>query len=132
MARGRGSGGNSAFKQLRGRIKNFPLTLAVEVASKAAPDLTGLTQDAYGSGRNVYGDARPTSTVDGSPLTLDASGKTKTGLRFTSVGTVVRAVLPEKYQRFLIGKYGILPNGGLPAKWRSNLDGIVAKVKPPA
>lgn len=132
MARGRGSGGNSAFKRLAGQLKRFPTTLAAEVASKAAPDLTGLTQDAYGSNRNVYGDARPSSTVTGEALDLNLSGKTATSLRFTATGTRVRAVLSEKYQRFLIGKYQILPNGPIPAGWRAHLDGLVKKATPPA
>jgi hypothetical protein len=130
MARGRNSGGNSALRQLKSQLKRFPVTLAESVGKKAAPGLTGLTQTAFNSQRNVYGDARPTSTVTGAPLTLRASGKTATGLRFVSIGRVVKSVLPEPYMRFLIGKYGILPNGPLPAGWRAYLNGLVKQARP--
>ncbi len=131
MARGRGSGGNAAMRGLIGKLKNFPMTLAAEVAGKAAPDLTGLTQQAFSSHRSVYGEARPVSKVTGEPLSLVASGDTERSLRFIAVGTRVRAALSEKYQRYLI-RYGILPNGAIPAGWREHLDGLVKKAQPPA
>lgn len=106
------------------QLRKLPVTLAASVAMDAAPALTGLTQSAYGAGQTVYGDARPRG-VDGQPLTLHKSGATQAGLRFLNVGTIVRCVLPNNYQRYLIGKYRVLPNGTMPAAWRAKLDQIV-------
>jgi len=112
------------------KLRALPVTMAAAVASEAAPAMTGLTQGAYSSAQTVYGDARPRG-VDGQPLTLHKTGATEAGLRFINVGTIVRCVLPNKYQRYLI-RYGILPNGGMPAAWRAKLDTIVHAQKGPA
>ena len=55
-----------AVKQLPGlsirgfkkQLADLPLSVADAIARQAAPLLTGFVQEAYDSGRNVYGDAR--------------------------------------------------------------------------
>jgi hypothetical protein len=121
----------SSLKRMKQTLKALPRTVAADVAKRAAPALTDLTQEAFTSGRNVYGDARPASTVDGRALTLERTGATKAQMRFVQVGTVVRCVLGPKYARYLIGKYGILPNGALPARWSFKLGEIVKTTKDP-
>lgn len=121
----------SSLKRMKQTLKDLPRTVAADVAKRAAPAMTDLTQEAFASGRNVYGDARPTSKVDGRALTLERTGATKGQLRFVQVGTVVRCVLGPKYARYLIGKYGVLPNGALPARWSFKLGQIVKETKDP-
>jgi hypothetical protein len=118
------------FKQ---RLREFPITLAAEVSKAVAPALTDLATGAYDGGRTVYGDTRPKG-VEGQALDLEATGATRAQLRFVAVGTVVRCVLGTKWSKYLIGKYGILPNGNaaVPAAWRAKLDAIVAAQKGPA
>lgn len=113
------------FKQ---QLKALPITVAQEVAKKAAPAMTDLTREAYSGGRTVYGEARPNG-VNGQPLSLHKTGATEGSLRFVQVGTIVRCVLGRNYQRYLIGKYGILPNGAMPSDWRKRLDQILGNVK---
>lgn len=112
------------------KLKALPITLAAEVATDAAPAMTELTQQAYSSGRSVYGEARPAG-VNGQPLTLHKTGATQAGLHFIRIGTIVRCVLPNSYQRYLI-RYGLLPNGGMPSAWRAKLDQIVHSKQGPA
>lgn len=121
----------SSIKRLKQSLRELPRTLAVDVATRAAPAMTGLTQEAFDGGRSVYGEARPVSKVDGHALDLEVTGATKAQLRFVPVGTVVRCVLGPKYARYLIGKYGILPNGALPASWSKRLGDLVKETKPP-
>ncbi len=118
------------FKQ---QLREFPLTLAAEVSKAAAPALTDLTTGAYDGGRTVYGDTRPKG-VDGQALDLDATGATRAQIRFVAVGTIVRCALGTPYAKYLIGRYGILPNGNaaVPAAWRAKLDALVAAQKGPA
>ncbi len=111
-------------------LRKLPVTLAAAVATEAAPALTGLTHGAFTGGQTVYGDTRPRG-VDGRPLKLYKTGATEAGLRFINVGTIVRCVLPNNYQRFLV-RYGILPNGAMPAAWRAKLGEIVHAQKAPA
>ena len=129
MAAGGLKGNLSTLRGLKAKLQAFPLTVRHDVAQQAAPAMTSLTQQAYNSDTTVYGNARPSSEVDGSTLTLDKSGRTKAGLRFVSTGTIIRCALPERYTKFLIGRYEILPNGALPPKWSAKLAEIVAAQK---
>jgi hypothetical protein len=118
-----------SIKDLKATMRALPKTLAIDVARRAAPAMTGLTVQAFNSARTVYNEARP-SGVDGGQLTLVKSGRTRDALRFISVGTIVRCVLPTKWARFLIGKYGVLPNGALPVAWSRRLTEVVKEAKP--
>ncbi len=110
-------------------LRDMPRTLAADVAKRAAPAMTDLTQASFDSGQTVYGDARPRG-AEGQPLTLRKTGATEAQMRFVSVGTIVRCVLGPKYARYLIGKYSILPNGAMPVKWAERLRTLVAESKP--
>lgn len=86
-----------------------------------------ITQAAHASGQTVYGKPRPVG-VNG-PVDLVKTGATRRDLRFATVGTIVRAVLPERYMRYLIGRYEVLPNGRIPASMRRTLDRLVQETK---
>jgi hypothetical protein len=121
--------GNATFASLKQRLNTLPRTVAVDVARRASPQLTALTQEAFSGGSTVYGEARPLG-VDGKPLDLQRTGAVAGQLRFTTNGTIVRAVLGPKYSRYLIGKYGVLPNGSMPVRWRSAMAQLVKETKP--
>ena len=111
---------------LKSRLRALPVSIAHDVAQRAAPEMTGLTREAFAGNRSVYGDPRPASRVSGAPLSLTRTGATARELRFVAVGTIVRCVLGPKYAKYLIGKYGVLPNGALPAAWSDRLRAVVA------
>ena len=67
--------------------------------------------------------------MDGARLLLVKSGATREALRFVSIGTIVRCVLPTRWAKYLIGKYGILPNGSLPVRWAKSLKQVAAETK---
>lgn len=121
----------SSIKGLKASLRALPLSVAHDVAQSAAPAMTTLTTDALASKRTVYGDTRPLG-ADGNPLTLQRSGRTRATMKFVANGTTVRCVLGTPYARYLIGKYGILPNGALPVEWSRRLAEIVAALRPPA
>src|SRR6187431_1600736 len=106
-------GNLSTIKGLKTRLQTLPVTIAADVAKRAAPALTAATSADFSSGRTVYGEARPAS-VNGGSLSLVKSGATRDALKFVAVGTIVRCVLGPKYSRYLIGKYNVLPMGALP------------------
>ena len=124
-------GNLSSLKGLKQTIRALPVTIAADVAKRAAPALTSEARDAFVSNTTVYGESRPAG-VHGQPLSLVQSGATRDALRFVSIGTIVRCVLPTRWARFLIGKYAILPNGALPVGWSKSLAQEFAetKVKP--
>lgn len=120
----------SHIAKLKGAIRDLPKTVAHDVAQRAAPAMTSLTRNAFTSAETVYGEPRPAGK-GGALLTLHKTGATEAQLRFVSVGTIVRCVLGPKWARYLIGKYGILPNGALPAKWSKRLGEIVGEFRAP-
>ena len=126
MARVRHSGGLD-FRGLKKHLKKLPATVAVAAAPKVAGELTTRARAAFDGGSTVYGDARP-SSVNGGPLTLVRTGATRAAVRFASAGSVVRAVLSQKYTRYLI-RYGILPNGkaAMPSEWSKATGEIVGR-----
>jgi len=120
----------SSLKRLKANLRALPLSIAHDVSQRAAPAMTDLTQQAFTSKRNVYGEARPLSTQAGhKQLTLHRTGAVQAALRFVANGTVLRCVIGPNYARYLIGKYGILPNGALPASWSRRLGEIVDTTK---
>lgn len=116
------------LSSIKGALKALPRTIAADVAKRAAPALSGLTTEAFASARTVYGEARP-SGVSGRTLSLVRSGATRDALRFVSIGTIVRCVLPTPWAKYLIGRYGILPNGSIPVRWSARLGALVAETK---
>jgi hypothetical protein len=117
--------GNQALAQLKRDLAAMPVSMAHDVARQVAPVLTMLAQQSFDAGVNVYDDARPVG-VRGQSLSLVRSGATRRTVRFVANGTIVRCVLPTKYAKYLIGKYGILPNGKPPIRWTRSIDTIAA------
>lgn len=115
--------GISSIARLRTAIKDLPIRIRSAVAKDAEAVLTTLVRESFDAGRTAYGTARPAGT-NGQALTLRKTGATRSDLGFVAVGTIVRAVLGRNYQRFLVGKYAVLPQS-LPAAWSKELGQIV-------
>ena len=114
----------SKLQQIAAAMRGLPRTLAIDAAKKVAPDLTEKATTAFDAGVTVYGDARPDGKTG--PVTLHKTGALEAGLKFTSVGTRVRAVLTVPYAKFNV-RFGILPRGGsvMPTAWSESIDGII-------
>jgi hypothetical protein len=115
-------------KGLNKRLRALPISIAHNIAHRAAPMLTTLAVEAHQARRSVYGESRPAG-ADGEILDLVVTGDTARDLRFVANGTVVRAVLGTRYAKYLIGKYGMLPNGAIPVSWSDALKDLVATYK---
>ena len=119
--------GISSINRLKSAIKELPLRIRSAVAQDAAGVLTNRMRDAYEEGRTVYNTPRPLS-VDGKPLSLVQTGRTKGALFFVAIGTIVRAQLPTRYAKYLVGKYKIMPQS-LPVEWREELEKLVREYR---
>lgn len=115
--------GIASIAKLKSAMRELPIRVRADVAREAAPVLNRLLHSDFDAGRTVYGDARPLG-VDGKPLDLTKSGKTRATLNFVSVGTILRVQLGTKYARYLVGKYKVLPTT-LPAAYRGELEALV-------
>lgn len=118
----------STFNRLKKNLRALPISLAHDVAKRAAPNMTDFATGAYNSGRTVYDAARPLG-VNGNRLSLHRTGDTEKTLRFKADGRIVRCVLGTRYAKYLIGKYGVLPSGRIPARWQARLAELVANAK---
>lgn len=122
----------TSIGKLRKAIKEFPLSVRESIARDAHGWLTNETRDAFFSGRTVYETPRPAS-VDrrhtGEPLSL--IGPARNGrhvlqdIGWTNTGTIIRALLNQRYARYLVGQYKILPNNKLPASWQEHLESLL-------
>jgi hypothetical protein len=122
-------GNISTLNDLRAKLRSLPRTVAQVVAPRAAVAMTELAREAFANGNTVYGEDRKRG-VGGDELTLKLTHLTESTLRFESAGSTVRCVLDSRYAKYLIGKYRILPMGGLPVPWSQRLSTIVHEVKP--
>lgn len=128
MSRVRGPVGN--LRNLNKALRALPRRAAIEIARVAAPEITGLMRASFDAGQTVFGDARPLGS-HGNVLSLVKTGDARRSLLFTSDGgTKIRASLPMKYAKYLIGKYRIMPNGNqaMPLRWRSAIADITRRV----
>jgi len=114
------------LKDLKSTLRRLPVTVAHDIAQRAAPDLTTRSQEAFDSGQTVYGAPRPRG-VDGGALTLSKSGQTRREIHFRVTGTIIRCVLGTRWAKYLIGKYEILPNGRIPEGWSTSLRTIASE-----
>lgn len=120
--------GITSINRFRSAVKALPLRIRSAVAKDSEAVLTRQTQEAYDGGETVYGTPRPTSKSKerpGAALTLRKSGKVRGSLAFVAIGTILRAQLGMRYAKYLVGKYGVLPNGRIPALMRAELEKIV-------
>jgi hypothetical protein len=116
------------LNRLKQNLRALPVSLAHDVARRAAPAMTGLATGAYNSGRTVYDAPRPLG-VEGNRLSLHRTGATEGTLRFVANGRIVRCVLGTRYAKYLIGKYGVLPMGRIPARWQARLVDLVSEAR---
>ena len=129
MAKKKPSEWDATIRGLRKKLNEVPLSVAHDVASRSGPGLTSRTKEANAAMRSTYGTAYPIG-VDGKQLTLQDTKATIKSIGFEAEGTVVSCRLGTRYAKYLIGKYGILPNGYIPAEWSRYLRQLVRDTKP--
>ncbi len=116
------------LRDLKRSLKSVPVTAVAKIASAAAPVITAQAQATFRSGQDVFGAPRLKS-VQGGNLSLVQSGATRNAINFIATGRDIRVARLPKYAKFLIGRYGILPNGKqLPQTWRGALGAIALSV----
>lgn len=117
--------GLASLSKLGSAMRAAPLRIRTNVAKEGSVALTDDLREDFDGGRTAYGDPRPLSKA-GTPLSLVKSGGTKATLVFKAIGTILRVALGTKHAKFLVGKYGMLPNPKrLPSDWQKKLAGIV-------
>lgn len=123
--------GSTSIRDIKARIQALPTSVAHDVAQRAAPLLTNFARASFTARENVYGDPWPIG-ANGNQVSLIRTGATARALGFVANGSILRCILGNNYQRYLIGKYKILPIGdrsAIPAKWFNALNQTVRDVQ---
>ncbi len=119
-------GNPRTLQALKRALAKLPFTATARIAARSAPAMSELATQAFDGGESVYGGARPAS-VDGAALTLTRTGATRAALQFIATGRDIRLTRLPRYTKYLIGKYGLLPNGRLPVAWRDRITEIAVQ-----
>lgn len=122
------------LRALNKELKKVSEVVAIRVARRCAGALNYVVRASFDSSQTVYDDHRPLGKR-GNELTLVKSGSVRGAIGFVSDGTSkIRAVLAQRYAKYLVGKYRILPIGGatIPFKWqvilRLNINSEMRKI----
>lgn len=145
--------GIDSIAALRSAIKKGPRLIAEDSAKEVSAYLTDEIRSDFAAGRTVYDEARPKGRVGqrlslvsggalpvypkpkshksrgirkGTSRTNDGGAHVRDTLGFTAIGTIVRAKLGQRYAKYLVGKYRILPVS-LPVAWRKSIATIISK-----
>lgn len=114
------------LRDLKRSLKSVPVTAVAEIAKRSAPAVTAHAQASFRGGQDVFGAPR-LEAVQGGNLSLVKSGATQAAIQFIATGRDIRVARLPRYAKYLIGRYGILPNGKqLPNAWRGTI-GAIAK-----
>ena len=119
-------GGVKDLRRIAANLGKLPKTIGQRVAADVSKDFSAATAAAYASGTTPYGDARPLGKHG--PVTLKRTGKTEASLRFEAIGTTIRASFRTGWARFLVGRFRILPMGGLPVAWVKIAEGSAQRL----
>jgi hypothetical protein len=112
-------GNPQTLREFSKRLRQLPIVLGERIARKAAPVIQAKIQEAYHSGTDVYGVARPAGK-SGS-LDLVQTSATVGSIGVAALGTKIRSKLGPRYAKYIVGKYRVLPMGAIPVSWQEEL-----------
>ncbi len=112
----------SSLAKLSSVLRALPVAIAQEVAKRAAPVISRFAKESFDKSVDPYG-APWAPSVDGSVITLRATGTMEKFVHYVAIGTKLRVALGVKYAKYQIGKRPIFPRAGLlPAQYSAELE----------
>lgn len=111
-----------SLKDFAASLRELPKTLAIKVATAAAPALTDAANATFNAGQDAYGVSWD-PLEDGSKATLRKSGALAGKIRYVAVGTRLRLALGVAHAKYVIGRRPVYPKQGepLPAAYTAAL-----------
>lgn len=119
----------SSLKDFSRKLLELPRTVAIKVASAAAPALTETANATFNAGENAYGGTWEIRQ-DGTRATLKKSGALSSKIRYVAIGTKLRVALGVRYAKYVVGKRPVFPRQGapLPVEYSKTLERVTAEV----
>lgn len=109
-------------------LRQLPTTVAIKVASAAAPVLTDLAQATFAAGQDAYGDSWSPG-AKGQRVDLQESGALGRTIRYVATGTKLRVALGVNYAKYQVGRRPVTPRPGapLPVAYSQRLAALTAE-----
>jgi len=107
------TGNISSLAKFTAALRELPRTVAIKVASAAAPALTQAALATFNAGEDAYG-ASWDPGADGQRVTLRKSGSLANGIDYVATGTKLRVRLGVGYAKYQLGKRPAFPRQGAP------------------
>ncbi len=122
-------GNIASLKDFTARLRALPTTVAIKVATEAAPALSEAAHQTFDAGEDAYGSTWA-PREDGTRATLKKTGTLEGKLRYVAIGTRLRVALGTSYAKYVLGKRPALPRQGepLPVAYVEALQAATAKV----
>ncbi len=118
---------SDALTDFAATLRKLPRTVAIKVATAAAPVLTQLAQSTFNASEDAYGNAW-TPGADGQRITLKKSGSLGNKIHYVAIGTRLRVALGVSYAKYVVGKRPVMPRGPLPVAYSQALARVTAEV----
>lgn len=117
----------SSLAKLSNTLRRLPTELAIEIAKRAAPEITKFAQESFDSSATPYG-VPWAPGAEGQKVTLRKSGALERSLVYVAVGTRLRVALGVPYAKYQIGRRPVFPRQGaaLPPKYAQAIRAIAA------
>ena len=115
----------SSLAKFSATLRALPAKLATEVATRAAPVISGFAKESFDASQDPYG-APWAPKEDGARATLRKSGDLAKFIRYVAIGTKLRVALGVPYAKYQVGKRPVYPRQGalLPVKYSAALKKI--------
>ena len=119
----------SKLRALEKSIRELPRVVALKVAEKSAAIITSMAEATFGAGENAYGDTWEPG-YRGAKVTLRDTGALAAGVKYTAIGTKLRAVLGPRYAKYQVGRRPIFPRNGarLPSAYADAIQKNAAEI----
>jgi hypothetical protein len=119
----------SSLRKFSENLRGLSKTLGIEVAQRAAGEITVLAQRTFSQSEDAYG-VPWTPGFDGRDVTLRKSGVLASTIRYVAIGTKLRVALGVPYAKYQVGKRPVFPtqDGVLPATYSRTLERVTREV----
>lgn len=119
----------SSLRKFSDNLRGLSKTLGIEVAQRAASEITALAQSTFAQSEDAYG-VPWVPGFDGRDVTLRKSGALASTIRYVAIGTKLRVALGVAYAKYQIGKRPVFPtqDGVLPASYSRTLERVTQEV----
>lgn len=116
------------LRDLERAIKyELPLVIGEKVATACAHVISTMARATFEASEDAFGEPWQLSDT-GDVVDLNESGALASGVRYTAIGTKLRAQLGPKYAKYQVGLRAVFPRSALPMDYVKAIDKISREI----